>query len=390
MDEASPPVSPVSLSGWNRLGRWRLLMLLSVVVLLPVVAFLVGRRSATAEERIAQATPPAPGLITVPVERRTLETGEVLHARVVQDRVDVSLRLPADQVVTGVSTAVGDTLAEGQVLMTLDDRPLIVLGGDLPMIRALIPGDRGSIVEQLQRCLRRLGFYRGDVNGRFDPSTQEAVAEMYRQAGFTPPGQRAGAVGNGGASEVSEVTIPASEIMFLSVIPAEVVGVNVSRGSVASADMVLLSVTTGEPYVMVEESVPGNGFPDGIFEASLTLESVSGEDLGLAAFNQIETRADDSGGQIAVARFIPSTDLTPLVGEPVDLVAGREVLEGVLAVPVSAVHSDADGSTYIVVSDNGSTRKVEVVLGPDAGGYVALDDSADVAEGVLVVVGNDE
>lgn len=258
------------------------------------------------------------------------------------------------------------------------------------MIRALIPGDRGSIVEQLQRCLRRLGFYRGDVNGRFDPSTQEAVAEMYRQAGFTPPGQRAGAVGNGGASEVSEVTIPASEIMFLSVIPAEVVGVNVSRGSVASADMVLLSVTTGEPYVMVEESVPGNGFPDGIFEASLTLESVSGEDLGLAAFNQIETRADDSGGQIAVARFIPSTDLTPLVGEPVDLVAGREVLEGVLAVPVSAVHSDADGSTYIVVSDNGSTRKVEVVLGPDAGGYVALDDSADVAEGVLVVVGNDE
>ncbi|ACX51627.1 ErfK/YbiS/YcfS/YnhG family protein [Ammonifex degensii KC4] len=53
--------------------------------------------------------------------------------------------------------------------------PVIVVGKILRGPRVLREGDCGSDVMEVQRVLRRQGFYSGPISGRFDAQTKEAV-----------------------------------------------------------------------------------------------------------------------------------------------------------------------------------------------------------------------
>ncbi len=72
----------------------------------------------------------------------------------------------------------------------------------------------------------------------------------------------------------------------------------------------------------------------------------------------------------------------------IDLVGGS-TSDKILAVPLTAVYSRADGTTYVVVSTRGATAEVGVVPGKQGGGWVAVTPTGDgqLAAGDLVVVG---
>jgi multidrug efflux pump subunit AcrA (membrane-fusion protein) len=85
------------------------------------------------------------------------------------------------------------------------------------------------------------------------------------------------------------------------------------------------------------------------------------------------------------------------VGSPIEA-AGRSVLVEVqssttagpvLAVPVTAIYSRPDGSTFVTVTTNDATADVTVTAGRTSGGWVEVTpaSSESLREGALVVVG---
>jgi peptidoglycan hydrolase-like protein with peptidoglycan-binding domain len=78
----------------------------------------------------------------------------------------------------------GTKIKEGDVLMTVNGRPVFALGGSVPMYRALGPGTSGDDVTQLQKALKRLGFDPGGTGGTYGQGTATAVADWYKSKGY--------------------------------------------------------------------------------------------------------------------------------------------------------------------------------------------------------------
>jgi hypothetical protein len=69
-------------------------------------------------------------------------------------------------------------------MLTASGRPLLVLQGETPAYRDLVPGISGRDARQLEEGLARLGFDPGPVDGTFDDKTSAAVAAWYEGSGW--------------------------------------------------------------------------------------------------------------------------------------------------------------------------------------------------------------
>ncbi len=159
-----------------------------------VVAASSGRSSAAAE-------PGAP-VSTAAVERGRLsaavaQTGTLTY----RARLDGS-PYPVFNRAAGTYTAlpeVGDRIACGEPLFTVDDQPVLLLCGGLPAYRGLRQGARGRDVRQLNRNLRALGADRRagvdlrSAGASFTWQTREALEALQRRRGLTPTGRLAAA-----------------------------------------------------------------------------------------------------------------------------------------------------------------------------------------------------
>lgn len=134
-----------------------------------------------------------PADVTAPVERRELSLQLVSRGTVVAAELVEVLAHPAGEgalavVVTRVLRAAGDQVGAGEVVVELNNRPLLVLAGPVPLFRDIRPGDTGSDVAALQASLGAAGHRvpAGEA-GRFGPATQEALRRVYAAAGYEPP-----------------------------------------------------------------------------------------------------------------------------------------------------------------------------------------------------------
>ena len=89
---------------------------------------------------------------------------------------DVNLRIYLNWTQFSVSTAKSFLFA-GLTLFLLN----INLGEALAQIRR---GNKGNQVQEIQRCLKRLGYFNGPVNGNFGPLTESAVTKFQRRVGL--------------------------------------------------------------------------------------------------------------------------------------------------------------------------------------------------------------
>jgi len=64
--------------------------------------------------------------------------------------------------------------------------PCILLQGNIPAYRDLVPGITGDDVMQLEQALQRLGFDPGAIDGHYDERTDNAVAAWYQDSGWEP------------------------------------------------------------------------------------------------------------------------------------------------------------------------------------------------------------
>jgi peptidoglycan hydrolase-like protein with peptidoglycan-binding domain len=157
------------------------------------VGWYAGSQIKSPAQVAAEAEPPAPSLITVSVEMRTLSSDVITRGDVRYDEpVELELDDPPSTVGgTAIVTRApheGGTIDEGEILLEVSGRPIIVLRGELPMYRTMRPGDQGDDVRQLEEALARLDLEPGAVDGVFDDATERAIGDLYGRHGFLPPG----------------------------------------------------------------------------------------------------------------------------------------------------------------------------------------------------------
>lgn len=190
-EQPGAKVDPAVL-GWRRVlhGNRALWVLAAVAVVSLLAGVGISTMIVSPGQAAADAKPPKPGLITVPVELRTLSNDVTLRGDVkYADSVEVVLEngdRTGPAVVTGRVPEAGATLAAGAVALEVAGRPVIVLAGDLPAYRTLRLGLSGPDVAQLKEALRGLGIDPGSSD-TFDSATAAAVSELYGRVGYTPP-----------------------------------------------------------------------------------------------------------------------------------------------------------------------------------------------------------
>ncbi|WP_234337090.1 peptidoglycan-binding protein [Streptomyces xylophagus] len=180
-------------------GRRRLGAVVSAVVLVGAGGWVAGTQVQSPADAAASHQAPKAGPVTVAVVRQSL-TASVVATGSVEFASPRPLSL-AGPVGSGTSSAAAGEgaeqrvtkapvaatkIKEGDVLMTVNGRPVFALGGSVPMYRALGPGTSGDDVTQLQTALKRLGFDPGATSGTYGQGTATAVADWYRSKGYDP------------------------------------------------------------------------------------------------------------------------------------------------------------------------------------------------------------
>lgn len=428
-------------------SRRRVLVGVSAVAAVSLgVGVAAGSRIASPEDAAAKTAAPKASQITVPVAKKALSSkvigrGDASFDGAVNIRVETSgLSTPA--IVTGKVPAVGSTITEGKALLEITGRPVIGLAGVLPMYRTLSPGSKGPDVLQLEQTLDRLGLDPGTVDDEYDTDTSRAVERLYENAGYDAPEaeerltqavdqakkevdaaknqlrqakaqlkQAKNAAKAGGNTDTSVqqgavddaednladaqkaqneaefkagTPLPVSEIVYVKTLPRRVDDVKVERGGTVNG--VVMSASGASLVVTVKVDAETAQRLKAGMAATLDL----GEGTAVAAKVRRITKNADQYDVVVAPNALTASQLALLrdanvrVTIPVKSTGGK-----VLAVPVAALSSGADGGSRVEVLRNGKTELVPVTVGLSADGYAQVTPAGDakLSEGDQVVVG---
>ncbi|GAB7037116.1 MULTISPECIES: efflux RND transporter periplasmic adaptor subunit [Catenuloplanes] len=392
--------------------------------------WLVATRVKSPADAAADREPPPASLITVPVEKRILTStvttrGSVTYGKeqpiTLTGTVAAGNGEAGPQLVTKTATA-GRTLREGDVLLEVNGRPVFVLKGPVPMYRTLVRGAEGDDVHQLRAALGRLVPARWvAATGPLDENALRAVDDFYTAHGYAAAAptaeqraqlrllERAAADAKeaGGQAladaraDLAEfrrtygISVPSGEILFLPQLPIQLTTVTAKAGTaptgpvgtVADPGLVVNATVSAEDAELLKPGMTAtlHGSTGGTLTAKVT---------GLGAEYATETAEE---GEEPAAPGIP-LQLKPDDAKAAAAFAGQSVQVRitvgdtggeVLAVPVAAIFTAADGQSRVTVqTGTGQTRDVPVEPGLTADGNVEVRvrDGAELAEGDRVVV----
>ena len=155
-----------------------------LVAAIAVGGWVAGSRVQSPDTAAARAAPPDPSLITAPVELRVLSSRVVTRGDVVPGQSATVAGPSSDEAgtVTGVRVEVGDELLEGDVVVEVSGRPVIVMEGAVPAFRTMKPGMRGADVDELQASLRPAELRHFGRRGRVRRGDQGVRREDVRGA----------------------------------------------------------------------------------------------------------------------------------------------------------------------------------------------------------------
>jgi peptidoglycan hydrolase-like protein with peptidoglycan-binding domain len=324
----------------------------------------------SSDDPAAVAAAPA----TAPVERVTL---------VDRERYDGTLGYDDPRTVAagakGTLTALreeGATVKRGQTLLRVDQRPLTLFYGTVPLYRTLQDGVAdGTDVKQLEQNLDALGY--GDdmtVDSAFTAATAAAVEAWQEDRGLDQTG-----------------AVDAGQVVFLAG-PVRVgehkasVGSGVQPGApalevssttrVATVELPADDASIASVGDQVDVELPGGRTVKGrISEVGKVAKTPAGTADGEQADPTITVTIKVEGGRV-------TGDLDQA---PVKVAFVKQRKEDVLAVPVTALVALAEGGYAVELAEGGSTRLVGVDTGLFAGGKVEVRGSG-LRQGQRVVV----
>jgi peptidoglycan hydrolase-like protein with peptidoglycan-binding domain len=284
-------------------------------------------------------------------------------------------------IVTSVQT-VGSVVTLGTELFRIDNFPVVLFHGALPMWRPFADGmEKGPDVMQLEQSLAELGYFDREPDNEFTWRTAEAIKKWQQDIGVEATG-----------------TIAPGQIVFL---PSDVriAAQKATIGSPAAAAIVSISGTVKQVTVNLDTNLAAIAtvgasvsvvLPDGS-SIDGTIESVGApeeKDDGTGAKKLKLPTVISLGDSQAVANFDNVT---------VTVVITKVKSTNALLIPVLALLALPGGGSAVEVlreptttsgakQTGATTEQVTVELGAFADGMVEVI-SGDLAEGDRVVVG---
>jgi peptidoglycan hydrolase-like protein with peptidoglycan-binding domain len=287
-------------------------------------------------------------------------------------------RLEGDPVSTRLSGTVtalpeeGSTLKQGDVIAWIDNQPVILLYGALPVWRVMADDTEGPDVLQLETALTELGFNGSNsamtVDETYSAATESVVEDWQEEAGAEDDG-----------------VVDLGEVIFLQdTVRVDALQVNV--GDQIAAGSIIL--TTSEDDIEISFDLPTSE-QDNVAvgdEVEITLPDLSTTTGVVTEIASVATRADDGSEAFFEATAVLDD---PSVAEgideaPVTVAVITDRADDVMAVPVDALLALAEGGYAVEVADGSTTRLVGVEPGFYADGLVEI--IGDVSPGDQVVV----
>jgi peptidoglycan hydrolase-like protein with peptidoglycan-binding domain len=328
--------------------------ILGILVLLAAVAavgFWAGRVAlAPPDDPLAEGSSP----VTYQVVEQTI--GQSLQfAAVAEWKASPLGRAWTPGVVTSVAFKPGARVSAGDVLFTVDLRPVVMAQGKTPAFRDLQFGDRGADVTQLQAFLSHLGFLDQEPDGVFGDATWVATRAWQQSVGVT-----------------DDAVVRQGDLLFAAELPVRVVATEaLTVGALLSGGEVVISGLESAPTVVVpltpdqRNLVPLSGqvrlsYPDGAWNAVIARVGDSAEDNG----ERIDLILEAPGGgpvcRDACDEWIPPVGTTSFAA---DIVIIPETTGPV--VPVAAIVTDPGGGQAVLTED-GTSVPIDVLASTDA------------------------
>ncbi|MFT4123548.1 MAG: peptidoglycan-binding domain-containing protein [Microbacteriaceae bacterium] len=282
----------------------------------------------------------------------------------------------ATGVVTSVGVTAGQRVTSGEVLFTVDMRPVVIAEGRIPAYTDLSIGDSGRIVAQLQRLLIATGDYSGPVSGVFDAAVRSAVEAWQSGLGLDADG-----------------LVRSADIIYVPELPARVVldssvlarGMSLSGGeqivsTLASSPVFSITATAEQAAQIAVGSAVSITAPDGTQWSAVTGEQ--SQDADSPDIVTIEILPADGAARVCGKHcdLIPAGEQSLLASEVV-LVPSTSGL----VVPSAALVSDEEGETGLRDED-GVFHEVTVQASAQG---MSVVSGAGLAEGQLYEVASD-
>ncbi|MFC0842966.1 peptidoglycan-binding protein [Streptomyces noboritoensis] len=315
-----------------------------------------------------------------PATAKVVRTDLVL-SKTVDGKLDFAQRRAVKSAVEGtvtVAAAEGRTIKRGQALYELNDKPVTLLYGPVPMFREMKAGDRGSDVLQLERNLRELGYGSGlYVDTEYDKYTEAAVKRWQKSLNRESTGR----VGKG-------------DVVFQ---PGQV---KVVTADAALADQVapggtVVTIGATQPVVRAQLEQTDGALTSKNTKVEVTLPS--GKTVAGRVAGTVRPEGPDSGSGASAAQKGITVEIAldggagAVSGEDAKASASvkfvSEAHKGVLAVPVEAVVAlrGENGGYGLQIVQGATSKMVRVETGMTADGRIEVS-GPDVREGALVGV----
>jgi peptidoglycan hydrolase-like protein with peptidoglycan-binding domain len=271
----------------------------------------------------------------------------------------------------------GARVKRGDELYRVNEEPVTLLIGKIPMYRDLAPGDSGPDIRQLEANLEKLGYGGFSTDGVYTSSTAEAVREWQEDIG----------------AQVTGVVSPANAVFLPE--DGRVDSVHVDVGDPVPPGAPVLDITGTEQVVSLELDVDDRDLVEVDTKVSVALPDGTEIPGTVTSLNVVEAEPAPGVAEGAAAPADPVAEVEvtlaerapkEFIGAPVDVIVGVEERTDVLGVPVNALLALVEGGYGLeVVGDDGTTEIVAVDTGLFAGGRVEVS-GAGITEGTVVGV----
>jgi peptidoglycan hydrolase-like protein with peptidoglycan-binding domain len=321
---------------------------LTVVVVLAVVVAGVGAVLYATRARAGQPAAGMAPLPTVPVTRGDL-VNSVQQPGLLGYAGTYQLIGHRAGTVTAVPRT-GQVIDRGQPVYAVDQRPVPLLFGDLPLYRPLATGATGTDVRQLEQNLVELGHAAGlTVDDRYTAATATAVRRWQGVLGLP----RTGAVDAGdavlapGPVRITEVQVVAGTTSGPGQVIAAATGTG--HGVRVALDRRYRALAAVDRLVRIQ--LFGGRAVDGVVTFVGSAATAPQEPQGSQTI-PVEIRVTS-----------PESDLGGVFEGPVTVVFPGETRRGVLSVPIEALTLGTGDGYAVVVVDAAGRHPVDVSTG---------------------------
>ncbi|HEY8111556.1 MAG TPA: peptidoglycan-binding protein [Actinomycetes bacterium] len=274
--------------------------------------------------------------------------------------------------------AEGSPITRGETLYEVDEKPVTLMYGAIPLYRALGQGDEGDDVKELEQNLAALGYTGFDVDDNYTSATTAAVENWQADRGLDQTGQvdSSQIVFSTGALRVASQKVRvgdrAAQGPLITVTPtSQVVTVNLD---VADRDL-------AKKGRAVTIDLPGGKTVKGHITSVGTVAESSSSDQ-----NSGDQSSSDSATIEVFVTIDKGQSAAGLDQAPVTVNMESSRTKDVLSVPVAALLAISDDAYAVqVIQPDGTTKMVPVDIGTFADGRVEVEGDG-ITEGTVVGV----